>query len=25
VNDLGMPREAVEDFTVFWGFGGPGA
>jgi nitroreductase len=25
VNDLRMPREAVEDFTVFWGFGGPGA
>jgi len=21
VNDLGMPREAVEDFSVFWGFG----
>jgi hypothetical protein len=19
VNDLGMPREAVEDFAVFWG------
>jgi len=20
VNDLGTPREAVEDFSVFWGF-----
>jgi nitroreductase len=25
VNDLQMPREAVEDFAVFWGFGGPDA
>lgn len=25
VNDLRMPREAVEDFAVFWGFGGPDA